>query len=184
MTILKEKKITSELVFDGKFLKVYSDIVMLPNGKKGTREWIDHPGAVCCIPIINNNKIIMVKQYRYPLKSQFFELPAGKLDAGESPSDCAIRELEEETGFKANKLTFLSTIHPAIGFANEKMWLCLAENLHQTQQNLDKDEFLETIILDLNEAIMMIWNQEITDVKTIIGLLWAERILKKRKISD
>ena len=105
------------------------------------------------------------------------EIPAGKLDKNEIPEKCAIRELEEEIGYKADKLTFLTNIYPAIGFADEKMWLYLAENLVKTEQSLDSDEFLSLFPTKLEEAVEMVWEGEITDVKTIIGILWAQRIL-------
>ena len=105
------------------------------------------------------------------------ELPAGKLDAGEDPEECAVRELEEEIGYSAGKLTFVSKIHPAIGFANEEMWIFLAENLIKSQKNTDHDEFVELIPTSIKDSVKMVWNGTITDVKTIIGILWAERLL-------
>ena len=105
------------------------------------------------------------------------ELPAGKLDINENPQVCAIRELEEEIGYRSEKITFLTYIHPAIGFADEVMWLYFAENLVKTNLNLDDDEFLELIPTPLDQALKMVWNGKITDVKTIIGILWAERLL-------
>ena len=105
------------------------------------------------------------------------ELPAGKLDAGEDPEECAVRELEEEIGYSAGKLTFVSKIHPAIGFANEEMWIFLAENLIKSQKNTDRDEFVELIPTSIKDSVKMVWNGTITDVKTIIGILWAERLL-------
>ena len=106
------------------------------------------------------------------------ELPAGKLDKNEIPEECAHRELEEEIGYRVRKLTFLTNIHPAIGFANENMWLYLAENLVKTESKLESDEFLELIPTKLEDAVEMVWSGKITDVKTIIGLLWAQRIFK------
>jgi ADP-ribose pyrophosphatase len=103
------------------------------------------------------------------------ELPAGKLNKREKPEACALRELEEEIGYRTNKLTFLTHIHPAIGFANEKMWIYLAEELEKTDSKLDDDEFLELIPTSLDDAVEMVWSHEITDVKTIIGLLWVDR---------
>jgi len=181
MNNLKEKTIKSNIVFNGKLLEVRCDDVYLPNGQISSREWIDHPGAVCCIPILPDGKIAMIRQYRYAVKQVMIELPAGKLDEGETPEDCALRELEEEIGYRANKLTFLATIHPAIGFANENMWLYLAENLEKTQPILDNDEFIELIPTKLEEVVEMVWCGDITDVKTIIGLLLAERLLIKNK---
>jgi len=181
MKTIKEKTIKSEIVYNGKLLKVYRDEVHLPNGQKGFREWINHPGAVCCMPILPDGKIAMIQQYRYALKQVMIELPAGKLDEGETPEDCALRELEEEIGYRTNKLTFLANIHPAIGFANENMWLYLAEDLEKTEPKLDNDEFIELIPTALEDAVEMVWRGDITDVKTIIGLLWAQRLLIKNR---
>ena len=175
MSTLKETKLSSKIIFQGRLLDVRKDEVELPNGKTSTREWINHPGAVCCIPILPDGKIALIRQYRYPVQSEMIELPAGKLNKGEKPELCALRELEEEIGYQSKKLTFLTHIHPAVGFANEKMWLYLAEKLVKTERNLDTDEFLELIPISLDDAVEMVWNRRITDVKTIIGLLWVDR---------
>jgi len=177
MTYLKEKTIQTKTVHKGTFLTLNSDKVLLPNGNTSTREWIKHPGAVCCIPILPDGRIGLIKQYRYAVKEQMIEIPAGKLDQNEIPEECAQRELEEEIGYKASKLTFLANIHPAIGFTDEKMWLYLAEDLVKTKQNLDADELLFLFPTKLEEAVEMVWKGEITDVKTIIGILWAQRII-------
>ena len=177
---MEEKTSSSEIVFQGKLLDVRRDIVILPNGANGIREWIKHPGAVCCIPILPNGKIALIRQYRYSVRKMMIELPAGKLDKNETPEDCAIRELEEEIGYKANKITFLTNIHPAIGFADEKMWIYFAEDLEKTNQKLDSDEFIEIIPTKLEDALKMVWNGSITDVKTMIGLIWADKVLRKQ----
>ena len=177
MTDLKENKISSEIIYKGKLLDVRRDEVRLPNGNTSTREWIKHPGAVCMIPILPDKKLALIRQYRYPVQKEMIELPAGKLDINENPQECAIRELEEEIGYRSEKITFLTYIHPAIGFADEVMWLYFAENLVKTNLNLDDDEFLELIPTPLDQALKMVWNGKITDVKTIIGILWAERLL-------
>ena len=177
MTYLKEKTIQTKTVHKGAFLTFNRDIVLLPNGNTSTREWIKHPGAACCIPILPDGKIGLIKQYRYAVKDQIIEIPAGKLDQNETPEKCALRELEEEIGYKANKLTLLANIHPAIGFTDEKMWLYLAEGLVKTKQNHDTDEFLVLFPTKLKEAVDMVWNGQITDVKTIIGILWAQKML-------
>ena len=178
MINLKETKLSSKNVFQGRLLDVRKDEVELPNGKTSTREWINHPGAVCCVPILPDGKIALIKQYRYPVQSEMIELPAGKLDPNEEPEECAMRELQEEIGYRPKKLTFLTHIHPAVGFANEKMWLYLAQDLVPSESKLDEDEFLELIPTDFDEALELIWSGEITDVKTIIGLLWVNRINK------
>ena len=176
MTDLKESRITTEVVYKGDFLDVRRDEVLLPNGETGTREWINHPGAVVIIPILPNGEIALIKQFRYAARSEFLELPAGKLDEGEDPKACAFRELEEEIGYRAGKMQFIANIHPAIGFANEIMSIYLAENLKKTNYNRDKDEFIELIPTNMEEALNLVWENKITDVKSIIGLLWLKRI--------
>ena len=177
MNDLKETRIASEQKFSGRLIDLYLDQVELPNGQTSSREWIDHPGAVCLIPVLPDDKICLIRQFRYGPREEFIEIPAGKLDSGEAPLDCAYRELEEETGYRANKLTFLTNIHPAIGFSNEKMWMYLAEDLEKYKNKLDQDEFLELLPTPLEKALDWIWSGIITDVKTIIGLLWAKRLL-------
>ena len=177
MSDLKETRIASEQKFSGRLIDLYLDQVELPNGQTSSREWIDHPGAVCLIPVLPDDKICLIRQFRYGPGEEFIEIPAGKLDSGEAPLDCAYRELEEEIGYRANKLTFLTNIHPAIGFSNEKMWMYLAEDLEKYENKLDQDEFLELLPTPLEKALDWIWSGKITDVKTIIGLLWANRLL-------
>ncbi|MFL3024294.1 MAG: NUDIX domain-containing protein [Candidatus Neomarinimicrobiota bacterium] len=176
MSRLKETKISSEQKFSGRLIDLYLDQVELPNGETTTREWIDHPGAVCLIPILPDGKICLIRQFRYGPREEFIEIPAGKLDAGEAPLDCAYRELEEETGYRTNKLTFLTNIHPAIGFSNEKMWMYLAEELELSKKKLDEDEFLELLPTPLNKALEWVFSGKITDVKTIIGIMWLKEL--------
>tara|TARA_B100001564_G_scaffold255555_1_gene217502 strand:+ start:437 stop:982 length:546 start_codon:yes stop_codon:yes gene_type:complete len=176
MSILKESKISSKIVYKGEFLDVRSDKVKLPNGAVGTREWINHPGASVIIPLLPDGTVGLIRQYRYAAKDDFIELPAGKIDAKENAEQCANRELEEEIGYKANKISFIADIHPAIGFTNELMSIYLAQDLIKTKEHRDKDEFLELVPMKLNVAIDMIWSNKITDVKTIIGLLWFQKI--------
>ena len=180
MSDLKESTISTSVVYNGDFLDVRKDNVLLPNGNTGSREWINHPGAVVIIPILPHGKIGLIRQFRYAAGSEFIELPAGKLDKNEKPKDCAMRELEEEIGYKACKMKFLANIHPAIGFANEIMSIFLAENLEKTNHKRDKDEFLELIPTKLDESLDLIWANKITDVKTIIGLLWLQKIRESR----
>ena len=178
MRDLTEKTRSSKCVFRGSFLDVIMDEVILPDGNTGTREWINHPGAICCIPVLENGNICLIQQYRYSVRKHMIELPAGKLDIGEKPKDCAKRELEEEIGYKANNIKLLTVMYPAVGFANEKMYLFIAKELKKTKINLDQDEFIQLVPKTLEEAIQMIWDGQISDAKTIIGLLWAERILR------
>ena len=177
MIKLKEEEIEGKIVYSGDLLEVHRDKVILPNGNKSYREWVNHPGAVCCIPILPNGDIVMVRQYRYSISNEVLELPAGKIDKGESPEDCAHRELEEETGYKADSLQLLTKFYPAIGFANEEMWLFIAKDLNKTISKLDSDEFLEVLYFNLDDLVKMVWDNKITDSKTIIGILWAYKIL-------
>lgn len=177
MSKLKETQLSTKQIYRGILLDVRRDEVSLPNGKTSTREWIKHPGAACMIPVLPDGKIALIKQYRYPVQAEMIELPAGKLDARETPEVCARRELEEEIGYSAGKLTFVCNIHPAVGFASEKMWIYLAEDLTKTIENTDPDEFVELMPTLLEDALNMVWEGIITDVKTIIGILWAERLL-------
>ena len=179
MIDLNEKKISSKQIFKGKLLDVRKDTISLPNNKEASREWIKHPGAACCIPILQNKKIIMVKQYRYAIKRTSIELPAGKIDKGEAPENCARRELEEETGYRTQKLTFLNTMYPAIGFSNEKMWIYLAQDLVKTNSKPDIDEFVEVISVNKKTAMNMVKDGSINDSKTIIGILWLDKYLKE-----
>ena len=176
MSDLKEYKLSSKIIHQGRILDVRRDDVRLPNGKTTTREWINHPGAACIVPILPDGQIALIRQYRYPVLQEMIELPAGKLDPGESPEECAKRELEEEIGYKTSKLTYLTHIHPAIGFASEKMWLYLAEELEKTERNTDHDEFVELIPATVANAVSMVWERKITDVKTIIGILWLDKL--------
>ena len=132
---------------------------------------------VCIIPILPNGNLCLIRQYRYDTRAEFIEIPAGKLDVGEDPLVCAKRELEEEIGYIAGKLTFLTNIHPAIGFSNEKMWVYLAEDLILSKQDLDQDEFLELYPIPVKKAIDLIYEGKITDVKTVIGILWLDKFL-------
>ena len=177
MSKLKETPKSSEKIFSGRLIDLYFDHIELPNGKSSTREWIKHPGAVCIVPILPNGNLCLIRQYRYGPRAEFIEIPAGKLDVGEDPLVCAKRELEEEIGYIAGKLTFLTNIHPAIGFSNEKMWVYLAEDLILSKQNLDQDEFLELYPIPVKKAIDLIYEGKITDVKTVIGILWLDKFL-------
>ena len=181
MSSLEEKKISSKKIFKGKLINLFLDKVKLPNGKTGSREWVDHPGAACVIPVMPNGDICFVKQYRYAVKKEFIEIPAGKLDKGESPLDCAKRELAEEIGYTSNKLTFLTKIYPAIGFSNEAMWMYLGESLVKTKMKLDHDEFLELVPIKIEDAFRMVHSGEIMDVKTIIGIMWYHQLINNEK---
>ncbi|NQV15642.1 NUDIX hydrolase [bacterium] len=177
-TDLGETKITSETIFKGQLLHVTRDEVLLPNGKTSVREGILHPGAVVVVPFLNEKTLIMERQYRYFPDRVFYELPAGKTDPGEDFLTTGKRELLEETGFEAEKWTFLSHLYPAIGYADEKMTVYAAQDLSFRGIDRDQDEFLEIIEMPLNEAMEMLRRGEITDAKTMVGLFWAEKLAR------
>ena len=168
---LVEKKISSENVFDGVLLHVKRDEVELPNGHKSTREWIKHPGASSVIPLLPDNQIILVRQYRYPMGCVTLEVPAGKLDGDEDPLICAERELSEETGYTAGKIWNLTTIATTVGFSNEVIHLYAASNLTAGKQHPDEDEFINTVKVPLTAAVQMVETGKIIDSKTIISIL-------------
>ena len=171
---LIEHKIDSTMLLDGKLLKVYRDRVRLPDGGESEREWIDHPGAAAVVPLLDDGTVILVRQFRYPVGAEFIEVPAGKLDyAGEPPEYVARRELEEETGWKAGRLTSLGAFHMAIGYSNEVIHCYLARDLEEVGSKLDSDEFLEVIYVPFDTAIDMAADGRITDVKTVVSLQQA-----------
>lgn len=172
-----EETLASEQVFDGRLLKVYSDKVRLPDGKESYREIIRHPGAVVVIAVLDNGKLLFERQFRYPLRRVFLELPAGKIDKDEFPLDTARRELREETGYKAKTWRHLGTMHPAIGYADERIEIFWAQGLSYVGNELDHDEILEVHELSVADALLAVRDGEITDAKTITALMWAEKTL-------
>lgn len=178
MKKLIEKKLKSDLVYQGSFLKVLRDEVELPNGKKSTREYIPHPGAAMIIPVTDKGNLIMLKQFRYAVQSVFIEFPAGKIDAGEDPLQTAKRELQEETGLIATKYQHLTTIHPVIGYSDERIEIYLAHDMTQAKAHLDDEEFLDVFEISFDEAMALMKKGEITDVKTMIGLFWYQQVLQ------
>jgi ADP-ribose pyrophosphatase len=174
---LKETKIDGEVVYDGHFLKVQRDTVRLPDGKTSQREYIKHPGAVVILPVFDDGTVLLERQYRYPLDRVFIEFPAGKIDPNEAPLDCAKRELQEETGYTATEWKFVCTIHNAIAYSNEHLDIFLARGLTAGESKLDDGEFLETFKSTVPEMLNWVREGKITDVKTVIGTFWLEKIL-------
>ena len=175
---LTEQTIRGEWVFRGKLLQVRRDRVRLPDGVSTEREYIEHPGAVMIIPLLATGELVMERQYRYPLRRDVLELPAGKIDAGEPPLECGKRELLEETGYVASIWRYLATTHPVVGYSDERIEIYLAQGLTQQGSNPDHDEHLEVFRLPLATALDWVREGRITDAKTVIGLFWAERILR------
>ena len=169
---LIEEKVSSEDVFDGNLLHVKKDTVRLPNGNIAYREWIKHPGASAVVPVTPEGRLIFVRQYRYPIQQVTLEIPAGKLDAeGEDPLDCARRELSEETGYQAEKYTFLTKLATTVGFSNEFIYIYAAEGLTAGRQHPDEDEFINVCTLTMVDAMAKIRSGEICDAKSVTAVL-------------
>lgn len=181
---LVEYPVESTEKFNGKLLHVYLDDVRLPNGSGSTREWIKHPGACAVVPVFPDGTIMLVKQYRYPVRQIFFEVPAGKIDPNEPPETTASRETEEETGFKAHSMAYIGHFYPVIGYSDEIIHIYTAWDLDQTKHNSDDDEFLINVRLPFKEAIRMVELGDITDAKTICSLLKSQMWWKKHKPYD
>lgn len=168
-----EKTLDSKLVFDGKVVKLYKDSIELPTGQKSFREIVKHSGGVVILAY-KENKILLVKQFRYPMKEVLYELPAGKLEYGEDPFEAAKRELEEETGYCAGKWTDLGFVYTSPGYSDEKLYLYKAEDLNYTHRHPDEGEILEPLEIEEKEVIAMIGNGKINDAKTLCALLRAK----------
>lgn len=179
---LIEKKINSEKIYDGNLLHVRRDKVMLPDGNESYREWIIHPGASAVVPVLPNGDIILVKQYRYPISQVTLEIPAGKLDSpDEDPFECAVRELQEETGYTAKKYTKLAKIATTVGFSNEYIHIYAAQNLTAGEQHTDDDEFINVVRISMEEALEMIKDGRIYDAKSVSGILLLKDLLDSQK---
>ena len=176
-TQLKETRIDGKIAYDGHFLKIACDTISLPDGKVTEREYVKHPGAMVILPLLDDGRVLLERQFRYPLDRVFIEFPAGKLDAGEDPLACAKRELQEETGYTATGWTFVCTIHNAIAYSDERLELFLARGLTAGEAKLDEGEFLETFTATVPELVEMVRTGKITDVKTVIGVFWLEKIV-------
>ncbi|MBR0566282.1 NUDIX hydrolase [Azoarcus sp. L1K30] len=174
---LSEHTLQSERVFDGVLLKVSRDRVRLPDGKEAVREYVRHPGAVVVVAASADGQLVFERQFRYPLKRSFLELPAGKIDAGEVILDCAKRELREETGYEAAEWTHLGVMHPCIGYSDERIEVFLARGLTQVGRALDDGEFLEVLQFPFAEAVAAVHDGRITDSKTITALFLASPFL-------
>jgi ADP-ribose pyrophosphatase len=171
---LREETLRSDVVFAGKLLEVRRDDVRLPSGNEATREYIVHPGAVMVVPLLDDGRLVIERQWRYPLARVMIEFPAGKIDRGEPPQQCAIRELIEETGYRAAEWARAGILHNAIAYSNEGIEVWFARGLTLGERKLDQGEFLDVTSITVDELQALASNGELTDAKTLIGLLWLQ----------
>ena len=172
---LVERQLDSTSVYEGHFLRVLKDRVALPDGSTSSREFIRHPGAVMVVPLLDDGRLLMERQYRYPMARVMLEFPAGKLDPGESPLACGQRELTEETGYTASEWAYAGVLHNAIAYSDEGIHIYFARGLTRGEQKLDAGEFLELVTHTPAELDQLVACGDVTDAKTLIGLLWLQR---------
>jgi len=168
---------TNRRVYRGKFLEMVTEDVTLPNGRTMTLDMIEHPGAAAVVPFLSDDEVLLIRQYRHAAGGEIYEVPAGKLDPGESPEVCAVRELEEETGYRAERVEALGSILTTPGFTDERIHLFAAFGLEPTQQRLEDDELIELAPMPLTEALEMVWSDQLPDAKSALALLQAARRL-------
>ena len=172
---LREARVESKQVYLGHFLDVRRDTVRLPDGAISAREYIVHPGAVMIVPILDDGRLVIERQWRYPLDRAMLEFPAGKLEKGEDPFECAVRELAEETGYRAAEWARAGILHNAIAYSSEGIEIWFARGLVAGERHLDDGEFLEVRSASADELDAWSAQGQITDAKTLVGLLWVQR---------
>jgi ADP-ribose pyrophosphatase len=182
MSSFSEKTISTNSIFEGKVISLQVDDVELPNGKMGQREIVKHPGAVAIIAFTAEGKLVLVRQFRKPLEKEIFEIPAGKLEKGEDPLQCAFRELEEETGYTSKQCELLVTFYTSPGFADELIYVYEAGELSLGEAHTDEDEFVEVVAVTLEEALEMVKKEQIHDAKTMYAIMhWQVKKLTKNE---
>ncbi len=179
---LTEERVDSVQLVDGVLLKAYRDRVRLHDGTISVREWIDHPGASAVVPIFPDGSTILVRQFRYPPRREFLEVPAGKLDKmNEPPDEVARRELEEETGWRCETLSELGKLYPCIGYSSETIYFYLAEHMTAGVRSLEDGENLESVRMPFAEAVGMAREGRLLDMKTLSALVLADEHLRTRE---
>lgn len=173
---ISETTIRSESVYEGSFLKVKRDTVRLPNGREGTREYIVHPGAVVVIAQPDDDHVVMIRQYRYPVQQVILEFPAGKLDPSEAPLACAQRELLEETGYTARHWSKAAEIHLAVGYSDEVIHIFFAKGLAAGDASPDEDEFVRVELMAVDALLDACCRGEVTDAKSLSCALWLQNV--------
>jgi len=172
---LTEHRLGGATLLSGGFLEVRKDDVQLPDGSRATREYIQHGGAVAVVPLLDDGRCVLVRQYRYPLSKVLIEWPAGKLEAGEATLSCAMRELQEETGYTAMQWAYGGEIHNAAAYSSESIWLWFARGLQPGPKQPDAGEFVETVLMTPDQLDALSQSDALPDVKTQIGLAWLQR---------
>ena len=172
---LTERRLGGTTLVSGGFLELRRDDVLLPDGSHATREFIQHGGAVAVVPLLDDGRLVLVRQYRYPVAKVLLEWPAGKRDPGESTLACAMRELEEETGYTASEWAYGGEIHNAAAYSSESIWIWFARGLVAGPPRLDHGEFVETVTLTEAELAAIDLHDGLPDVKTLIGLHWLQQ---------
>jgi ADP-ribose pyrophosphatase len=179
---LIEKKLKSQALFSGHFLHAFRDTVALPDGSEATREYVTHPGAVMIIPMLEEPdqplRLVMERQYRYPVQQVMIEFPAGKLDPYESTLQCAQRELFEETGYQAQQWARAGVLHPVISYSTEFIEVWFAKDLSLGERKLDEGEFLEVFLQTPESLQQDCLNGKVTDAKTLTGMFWLQNVLQ------
>ncbi len=168
----KEITFDSELIYDGRIMQVYKDDVILENGKHAVREYVHHNGGASILAADEDDNVYLVTQFRYPYRREVWEIPAGKLEKGEDPLSCAVRELEEETGLKAEHFTLIAELYPTPAYTDERLYVYLATGLTATKSHLDEDEFLSVKKIPLRDALKMAEKGELHDGKTLVALYY------------
>ncbi len=166
-------------IYRGAWIEVSTEEVSLPNGRQVTLDIVRHPGAAAVVPFLSADEVLLIRQYRHAAGGTIYEVPAGKLDAGEDPAECAVRELEEETGYRAGRVEALGWIFTTPGFTDERIYLFAAYELEKTRQRLEDDELIELVPVPLDSALELIWSGELPDAKSSLALLHAARLLGK-----
>lgn len=181
---LREEKISSQELLRGHFLHAFRDAVRLPDGREASREYVRHPGAVMIIAQLDDGRLVLERQYRYPVQSIMIEFPAGKLDAGEAPLACAKRELLEETGYSAASWARAGVMHPVISYSTEFIDIWFAKDLSAGERKLDAGEFLDVFTANPTELLQWCRDGQVTDAKTLTGALWLQNVLSGAWVLD